>query len=144
MILRHDDQRGFGVLEVLVSITLFAVVAAALAASTIGGMKANYTSKHVATASALIYSKIEALRSLNPGAADMTAGQHVDPLNPMTSLGANTGPSNDRMYSRSWTVTANSPRPGLSKVVVTVSWNNPDPAAVQAITYICSSAACVI
>lgn len=135
--------RGFSILEVLVSITLFAVVAAALSASTIGGMKANYTSKHVATASALIYDKLEHLRSLNPGAADMTAGEHADPANPMTALGTST-PASERMYTRSWTVTPNAPRPGVSKVVITVSWSNPEPETVSAITYVCSSAACVI
>jgi Tfp pilus assembly protein PilV len=144
MIVHRADERGFGVIEALVSLTLFAVVAAALSASTIGGVKANHTSKHLGIASALVYDKIEQLRSLNPGSADMAPGSYNDPRNPMNALGATSGPAGEKIYSRNWVVTPNTPRPGVSQVKITVSWNNPEPASVQAITYICSSAGCAI
>ena len=40
------------------------------------------------------------------------------------------------MYTRSWTITRDVPRPGLSEVVVSVTWNNPEPREITAITYL--------
>jgi len=69
--------------------------------------------------------------------ADLTAGYHADPNNPMTPLGHRGGNMN-----RSWMVAANSPKVGLSEVVVTVTWSDPLPRRLTAVTYVCRTATC--
>jgi Tfp pilus assembly protein PilV len=133
------NDRGISLLEVLASITLFSVVAASLSATTIGTIKFNAASKDTAAASALVHDKVERFRTLNPAAnpADLTPGTHSDALNPMTPLGKTGG-----RFSRVWTVTPNTPRIGLSLVVVTVTWNGPESRSVSGSTYVCRTETC--
>jgi prepilin-type N-terminal cleavage/methylation domain-containing protein len=134
----HRDD-GFAMLEVMAAVTLFAVVATGLAATTIGTMKANNLSKQTTAATALIHDKMEQLRALDPstGPADLQAGSHSDPLNPLTPTGQAAGG-----YTRTWTVTANTPKIGLAEIAVTVSWKSPAARSLTAATYICQTATC--
>ena len=133
---RHD---GFSMIEVLAGLTIFAVVSAGLAATTISTVKANSTSRELTAASALIHSKIEAFRALDPAAnpADLTAGTHDDASNPITPLGTAGGE-----FRRSWVVTTNTPKIGMSRVVVRVTFNNPDAYTMTGVTYVCRTSTC--
>ncbi|OFV86646.1 MAG: hypothetical protein A3J75_06075 [Acidobacteria bacterium RBG_16_68_9] len=132
---RRNDT-GFTSLEVLVGATLFSVIAAGLAVTTIGATKANTTSRDAAAASTLIYDKIEQFRAdLNP--ADLDPGAHSDPNNPVSPLGAAGG-----MFTRTWVVTQNAARPGVHQVVVTVSWRHDGLRSLRGITYACGWPTC--
>ena len=133
------NQQGISLLEVLASVTLFALIASALMASTVGSVKSNSVSRNIAAASTLIYDEIERFRALDVGVpqADLTPGYHADPLNPMNPLGQAGG-----MFTRTWTVTSNTPKIGVSQVVVTVAWNNPESRSVSGVTYVCSTPTC--
>ena len=136
---RLGEFRGFSTLEVLVGLALFAVVAAGLAVASVGATRANSTSNSISVASALIYDKIEQLRALDPSAnpADIAPGEHVDAANPMTPLGTPGG-----QFTRTWVITPNTPRAGLSEAVVTVTWSESSPRGARGVTYICSSVSC--
>jgi len=136
---RRSDQGGFAMLEVMLAIGLFAVVAGGLSAVTVGTVRANNVSKQTSVAAALIQNKIERFRALNPAvsSADLTPGTHQDPLNPMTPLGAANG-----TYRRSWVVTANTPKVGLSQVAVTVTWTGSRERTLTGVTYVCVTANC--
>jgi type II secretory pathway pseudopilin PulG len=125
--------------EVLVGVSIFAVIAAGLASSTIATARANGVSKETAAAAALVQDKIERFRSLDPttNPAELTAGTHADPNNPVTALGAAGG-----YFTRTWTVTANTPRTGMSQVVVSVTWKNHAQRTLTGVAYVCSSATC--
>ena len=133
------DEKGISLLEVLASIALLAVVASGLTASTVNSIRSNSVSGRISAASALIYNKIEQCRALDPAAPqpDLTDGSHADPLNPMNALSQAGG-----MFNRSWTVTVNTPKIGVSEVVVTVSWNDPEARSVTGVTYVCSTMTC--
>jgi type II secretory pathway pseudopilin PulG len=130
---------GFGTLEVLVVLGLFAVVATGLTVVSIGAMKANSTSRDAAAAATLIYDKIEKLRALDPATnpADFLPGVHDDPLNPLSPLGQEGG-----RFERSWEVTGTTPRIGLAEVVVTVSWTDTTARSISGATYVCASSTC--
>jgi prepilin-type N-terminal cleavage/methylation domain-containing protein len=136
---RRTDQRGFAMLEVMLAIGLFAVVAGGLSAVTVGSVRANNISKQTAVAAALIQNRIERFRTFDPAvsSADLTPGTHQDPLNPMTPLGVGNG-----TYSRSWVVTASTPKVGLSQVAVTVTWTGSSTRTVTGVTYVCVTANC--
>lgn len=131
------DQRGFGIIEALAAVALFAVAAVALSATTATSLSANHTSRDVSAASALIYDKIDELRSLNPDAADMASGKHVDASNPLTATGDASG-----KYTRTWVVTENTPKVGMAQVVVAITWTVPEPRSIQAVTYVCLTNTC--
>ena len=136
---RMDDQRGFSLLEVMASIALLGIVTAALAVGTVGTIKSDTRSNYISTASALVQDKIEAFRALDPATnpADLTAGSHTDPNNPITPTGLTGG-----TFTRSWVVTANSPSSGLSTVAVTVSWTIGGSQSVVGVTYVCRTQTC--
>ena len=132
-------ERGVSLVEVLTALTLFAIVAAGLTVTTVSTTHSNTVSKTTAAASALVNDEIEQLRALDPATnpAALTAGTHSDPSNPLTGSGAANG-----SFTRTWTVTANTPGHGLSEVAVSVSWNGPTPGTITGVTYVCSTATC--
>jgi type II secretory pathway pseudopilin PulG len=131
---------GFSVLEVLAGLSIFSLVAAGLTANSIAAIRSNRVSRGLSVAAALAQDKLEQLRALDPstGPADLTAGFHADPGNPLSAAGQSGGP-----YVRRWTVTADTPALGLSTVVVTVSRGEGAGRAVRMVGYVCSSQACV-
>jgi type II secretory pathway pseudopilin PulG len=124
---------------VLAALTVFAVVAAGAATATISTTRGNAASRYATAAAALIHDKMEQLRALDPALnpADLTTGAHNDPLNPISDVGAAGG-----IYTRSWTVTRNSPRKGIADVRVTVSWNAPATRTLTSATYVCLTPTC--
>ncbi len=136
---RCVDSRGISLVEVLASVTLFSVVAAALSATTVATIKFNNVSKNTAVASALVHDEVERLRTLDNTVAqpDLTAGDHSDPHNPVTELGKDGG-----RFTRTWTVVPSTPRIGVALVVVTVTWTDSQSRSVAGSTYVCSSQTC--
>lgn len=137
---RTSSMAGFGVVEVLAALTVFAIVASGLAANSVAATRANRVSREISVAAALAQDKMEALRSLDPAAnpADLTVGNHVDPRNPLTAFGAAGG-----FFTRVWTVTRNTPSVGLYTVVVTVSWGDGGSRQTSVVGYVCPSKECV-
>jgi Tfp pilus assembly protein PilV len=136
---RLREEAGSSLLEVLVAMSLFAVVAGGLAAATITSIRANGTSANVTAATTLIYDQFDKLRALDPSTAPaaLSAGDHADPNNPLTARGATGG-----KFERTWTVTPNLPRPGIAEVVVRVSWAEQGERVVQSVAFVCTSATC--
>src|SRR6185369_7485390 len=92
---------GFTLIEVLVSIVIFSVAILGFAASTMSVIRDNQASHFVSVASALAQDKLEELKS-NP-ATLASGGPITDTLSGET-------------FSRSWTVTNNSPITGMHKI----------------------------
>lgn len=136
---RTRTNSGFSIIEALVAISLFAVVAAGMATTTVSATRGNNTSKTISVAAALVHDKIEQLRSLDPAAnpVDLNQGTHSDPANPLTATG-----TSDGTFTRTWTVTRNLPAPGLSFVRVRVAWNSPTPRQVEGVTFVCMNQSC--
>lgn len=133
------SQRGISLLEVLASVTLFAIAAAGLSAGTVANIRGNSSSRAVSAASALIHDQIERFRALDPttNPAGLTQGTHQDALNPVDGLGRAGG-----SFYRSWSVTEDAPRAGLSEVIVTVSWHDPVERSLSGVTFVCRTSTC--
>ena len=131
--------RGLTVVEVTAALGVFGIVAAGLAANTIAVVRANRVSNSLSVATSLAQDQIEQLRSLDPSTAPpaLSAGNHTDPNNPITASGARNG-----TFTRQWTVTRDSPAPGLSTVAVTVSWADGATRSVRLRTYVCQTPTC--
>jgi prepilin-type N-terminal cleavage/methylation domain-containing protein len=130
------NNRGFSLIEVLVSISIFLITAGALAASTVAAIKANMLSGDVSVATTLVQEKIEFFRALDPSrAADqaqMVSG--TDTVNETATVGTR--------YRRTWTVTNDTPKYAMATVRVMVEWSSPSRRAINAVTYVCRLPSC--
>ena len=115
------------------------VIGAGLATATVGSIRANSTSRNLTAAVTLIYDKVDQFRAMNPATnpVDLAPGSHTDPASPLTPLGSTGG-----AFTRTWTVSANTPRPGLAEVVVRISWSDPTPRSIQSVAYVCTTETC--
>jgi Tfp pilus assembly protein PilV len=128
---------GASLLEVLVSVTLFSVVAASLALATTSTIIANHTSYEMSVAINLLRQKVERFTALDPAVAtdvaQLATGQET-----VSALGAGAG-----RYTRRWTVTNHEPKYGIARVDVTVEWTSRNALhSVEATAYVCRIADC--
>lgn len=131
---------GFTLIEIAAALAVFGVVAAGLAAGSVAVTRYNRTTRSVSVAASLAQDEIERLRALDPDTNPpaLSAGTHVDPKNPLTQAGARGG-----QFVRQWTVTRDTPGPGLATVVVSVSWTDDTTRSVWLSTFVCQTAGCV-
>ncbi len=123
---RWPYDSGFTLLEVIVAIMIFVVSLLGLISVTTSVIKGNAFSQQVTTATNLAQEKIEVLKREGYDHADLTAGSHNDPGNPLSTL-----------YTRSWNVLNNTPDTDIKTLTVTVSWNWRGVARnVQLVTFI--------
>ena len=113
-----NNQDGFSLIEAMVAASILGVVALGFAVGADRAVRHNVYSRSLAAATTLAQSKVEDLRSKVTSHADLTAGNHADAANPLRPDGTTNG-----IYTRSWTVTADTPATGLKTVQVTVTWS---------------------
>ena len=98
------NQKGFTLVEIMVAISIIAIGLLGLVSVTVMVIKGNTFSKTMTTATTLANDKMEQLKKT--GYASLASG-------------ADTAQS---IYTRTWTVTQDSPAAGMKTVVVTVQW----------------------
>ncbi|HEX9880479.1 MAG TPA: prepilin-type N-terminal cleavage/methylation domain-containing protein [Candidatus Binatia bacterium] len=104
------QSQGFTLVEVLVAMGIFSVTFLALAAGAGSVMRSNNTSMNSTIATNLAQDKVEELKAMT-GSNIVTAGPVTDNVGGVD-------------FTRTWTVTPNSPVPGVKQVDVTVSWSD--------------------
>ncbi len=114
---RRDGEDGFTIIEALASIALLSVVILGTAVGADRATRYTEYSRTTTTAMTLAHDEIEQLQSKVSTDPLLNAGNHADANNPITSTGAAGG-----AYTRTWTVTNNTPMAGLKTVAVTVTW----------------------
>jgi len=112
MIRKTREQKGSSFIELLMSVSVFGFVAIGLSPALLSTNKVAGVSRSQSMAMTLAADKIEQIRSQSGTVASGSDG----PLNANGSSGG--------IYNRAWTVFANDPMLGLSRVVVTVSWQD--------------------
>lgn len=103
-------QAGFTLVEILVAMTIFAVAVLGLAVGATSVMRANQTSYFSTVATNLAQDKLEEIKA--------RSGDYI------TSGGPITDTVNNVTFSRSWTVTDDSPASGVKRIDVTVTWTD--------------------
>jgi type IV pilus modification protein PilV len=103
------NRGGFTLIEVLVAMGIFTVAVLGVAISATSVIKANQGSYSTTIAINLAQDKLEELKALPASLA--SGGPVTDTINGET-------------FSRSWTVTANSPISGMQRIDVTVTWTD--------------------
>lgn len=126
-------------LEALAASSFLGVALLGMVGSTVGMTRNSKTSDGVSAANALAVQKLEQLRSMPLGAAQLATGQYYDSANPMKADGTGGG-----VYDRSWTISVkDTPGWGLKTVTVTVSWKDSKSHATKVAAYVrCSTIPC--
>jgi Tfp pilus assembly protein PilV len=121
---RLRDQGGVSLIEIVAAVSVFAVAVVGLSPSLLGARKFAELGKNQSIATALAQDKIEELR------VSSTVSSGSD--GPLQPSGASGG-----IFSRSWTVSANSPVSNVNRVIVTVTWpERPNTSSVTLVTLV--------
>lgn len=114
-ILARSD--GFSLVEALVAASLLGVISLGFALGADRAVRHNIYGRTLAEATTLAHDKIEELQSKVTADAQLTAGIHTDANNPLRADGTTGG-----RYTRTWTVSDNTPTANLKTVDVRVTW----------------------
>lgn len=105
------SEQAMTLIELLVVCVIIGIAFMGLAALFPLGMKNLSDSRMRTVATDLAQQKVEELLRLAGSDADLTAGTHDDPDNPVRTT-----------FNRSWTVTDDAPMVGMKEIVVTVNY----------------------
>jgi Tfp pilus assembly protein PilV len=106
------SQKGATLIEVMGAVTVFAVTAIGISPTLLSTRKMAAISASRSVAATLAADKIEQIRTMSSMPGSGSDG-------PLKADGTSGG-----IYTRTWTVAANSPVPWINRVSVTVSWRD--------------------
>ena len=137
---RGRGTRGVSLLEALAATAFVSLVLLAFAGNSASLTRNLKSADSTAAATALALQKLEQLRSMPLGAAELaTPGLFYDISNPLKADGTTGG-----IFSRSWQVSQkDTPRFGLKTVTATVSWTDSKSHSTRVAAYVrCSTIPC--
>jgi type IV pilus assembly protein PilV len=105
------SQKGFGLVEIIIAMLIFAIGITAAMRTLPDSNRATMRAQNMTQATNLAQEQIETLMAAPFNDAALTSGNHVDPRNPL-----------ERIFSRTWSVTDNTPVSGMKRVIVSVSY----------------------
>jgi prepilin-type N-terminal cleavage/methylation domain-containing protein len=125
------NQNGFNLIEVLAGITIVAIIAVGLTASTITTIRSNAVSRDAIAASTLAQDRVEQLLAIPPAQlSQLRTGSEVI-----------SGQPGSPEFTRQWAV-APGPTAGLMQVSVSVRWNASVPRSLGTVAYLCRAPVC--
>ena len=105
------SEKGVGLIEIIMAILIFGIGNTAALRTLPVSNTATSRSQNITKATNLAQEKIEMLMGNQVGSADLTAGNHSDPGNPI-----------NRIFTRTWTVVDDSPVADMKSVTVNVTY----------------------
>lgn len=108
-----QSQKGIGLVEIIIAILIFGIGITAAIRTLPESNKATTRSRNLTVSTNLAQQKIEELMGTPINDAQLSAGNHADPLNPL-----------ERIFTRTWSVTDNVPLTDMKQVTVTVSYTS--------------------
>jgi prepilin-type N-terminal cleavage/methylation domain-containing protein len=116
-------EKGMGLIEILIALVLFGI-GISLAMRTLPDSNVAMTrGRNLTEATNFAQEKIEQLMNLSFSHADLTAGTHADPENPI-----------ETHFTRNWTVTDDTPVQGMKTVTVSVSFETANSDSMVTLT----------
>ncbi|MPZ77457.1 MAG: prepilin-type N-terminal cleavage/methylation domain-containing protein [Deltaproteobacteria bacterium] len=112
-------EHGFTLIEVLVTVLILTIGLLGTAGLTMGIIRGNFFSKNITSATAIAQTQLDAVQ--REGYANTTTTTFPSSAQPVTMGGMS--------FSRTTTITPNSPAANMKTVAVTVNWNEANNAA---------------
>jgi Tfp pilus assembly protein PilV len=123
---RRPANGGFSAVELMVAITFFGVMMLGFLTVFPLGLRTVSKGEKLTVATSLAQDELERLKTLPLADADIADGDHADAANPLLGL-----------YNRTWTVTDDSPLPGMKRVDLSVAYSdNGIPRTIRVSTYL--------
>lgn len=123
-----QSQKGIGLVEIIIAILIFAIGISAAIRTLPESNTATTRSRNLTIATNLAQEKIEELMGAPFSDAQLNAGAHSDPRNPL-----------ERIFTRTWSVTDNVPLTDMKRIAVTVTYTSgSDDNSVTLTTYLTS------
>ena len=118
-------ERGFSAVEMMMAIAMLGILMLGFLSVFPMGMRTVAKGERMTVASTLAQDEIERLKNLPDTDPDLVAGNHADPGNPISGV-----------YTRTWTVTDDSPMAGMKSISMDVTYSdNGVPRSVRMTTY---------
>lgn len=115
-------ESGFTLIEVMIAMAILGVGLLSIAVAQLSAIKVSGRSKNLQQAMFLAREQMDDIEALPLGSPLLqTAAVTDDPANPIQ---ASSDPDDQTRFTRSVTVTPNTPSAGLAQVSVTVVWTN--------------------
>lgn len=108
-----QSQKGIGLVEIIIAILIFGIGITAAIRTLPESNTATTRSRNLTVATNLAQERIERLMGTPLNDAQLSAGNHTDPLNPI-----------ERIFTRTWSVIDNVPLTDMKQVTVTVSYTS--------------------
>jgi len=108
-----QSQRGIGLIEIIIAILIFGIGISAAIRTLPDSNTATTRSRNLTLATNLAQEKVEELMGLPFSNAELSAGDHNDPQNPL-----------QLHFTRTWSVTDNVPVSDMKRLTVTVSYTS--------------------
>ena len=119
-------EGGFSAVELMLAMSLFGILMMGFLAVFPLGMRSVEKGERMTVASSLVQDEMERLKGLPRTHADIVAGNHADPANPLLGV-----------YTRSYVVTDDTPLVGMKRIDMSVSFSdNGIDRNIQMSTYI--------
>ncbi|MCI0479838.1 type II secretion system GspH family protein [Candidatus Uhrbacteria bacterium] len=120
------SQSGVGLIEIVIAMLIFGIGISAAMRTLPDSNMATTRARNLSVATNLAQEQLEALMGTPLTSAELSAGTHVDPRNPL-----------ERHFTRTWIVTDNVPLTGMKRVVVSVVYaGGSDDRTVTLTTYL--------
>lgn len=119
-----ENQKAFTLLEVLVSLLIFAFVMVSLGYLMVTTVETNRDARRITAATNLAMDKIESMRGQSltaAGYSSLSSNSTGEKLTEERIIDSTNG-----MYTRRWRVNPNSPEAGSTSVDVAVAWDKKD------------------
>ena len=120
------NASGFSVVELMIAMSFFGILMLGFLSVFPLGMRTVAKGEKLTIASSYAQDEMERLKALPINDADLNAGTHIDPANPIVNV-----------YSRTWTVTDDTPLAGMTTLTMNVAYSdNGIPRNVTVTTYL--------
>ncbi len=113
-------QKGFSLIEVLVALVILSISLLALAGLMVQSTRNSSWGNHLTEAATLAQDRFERFRAVRPQ-TDIPEGTNFDQVTAASGI----------TYTRTWTVTTNSPVPPTARTItITITWTDTIPHTI--------------
>ena len=124
---RSQNAAGFSLLEVMIALAILAFGILTIAVAQVSSVQMNSKAKNLSQAAYLAQAQLDQFMAQPKGSLFFTVPlvNFMDPTNPVAVTNPSGPPNSVTTFTRSWSVTPNSPLAGLTTITVRVQWDTP-------------------